>query len=126
VVCSVTAVSIARIASLVELFYFPKGGDSFYDIRIIYSIVEPNVAIATACAPALWPLVKHYFGSPVSSPGTYGESYGTASAGTHGPQKGNLQGGQLTIALQAYGQKSRRRDGHEELASIASSQDKMV
>jgi hypothetical protein len=125
-VYSVTAVSIARIVSLVELFYFPSGGDPFYDIRITYSIVEPNVAIATACAPALWPLVKHYFGSPISAPGTYGDSYATASTGTHGPKKGNMQGGQLAIALQAYGQKGRRKDGHEELASLASSQDRMV
>lgn len=125
----VTAVSIARIVSLVQLFYFPTGGDPFYDIKITYSIVEPNVAIATACAPALRPLLKHYFSSVFGSPstsGTYGESYGTASAATHGAHKAKLQKDHLTIALQTYGQKARRKDGHEELASIASSQDKMV
>ncbi|OAG04297.1 uncharacterized protein CC84DRAFT_1246221 [Paraphaeosphaeria sporulosa] len=122
----VTAVSIARIVSLVELFYLPSGGDPFYDIKITYSIVEPNVAISTACAPALWPLFKHYFSGPVSAKGTYGKSYGTASTGTHHHRKPSLQGGQLAITLKEYGQKGRRRDGHEELGSIASSQDRMV
>ncbi|OAK94594.1 hypothetical protein IQ06DRAFT_184538, partial [Phaeosphaeriaceae sp. SRC1lsM3a] len=58
----VTAVSIARIESLVRLFYYPPE-DPFYDIKITYSIVEPNLAIATACAPALRPLLKHYLPS---------------------------------------------------------------
>jgi hypothetical protein len=119
---SVTAVSIARIESLVRLFYFPPE-DPFYDIKITYSIIEPNLAIATACAPALRPLLKHYFPSvfgKLASSDTY------VNSSTHTRNKSSR--GTMAFALEEYpyGQKDFRRDGHAELASIASSQEEMT
>jgi hypothetical protein len=115
-------VSIARIESLVRLFYFPPT-DPFYDIKITYSIVEPNLAIATACAPALRPLLKHYF------PKVFGklqssDTYGRSSVHT----RNKSSHGNVAFALEEYpfGQKEFRRDGHAELASIASSQEEIT
>jgi hypothetical protein len=118
---SVTAVSIARIESLVRLFYFPSG-DPFYAIKITYSIVEPNLAIATACAPALRPLLKHYvpslFGKLHSSDTYVNSTRHTRSKSSHG---------KVVIEMDPYpfGQKEFRRNGHSELASIASSQEEI-
>jgi hypothetical protein len=65
---SVTAVSVARIAGVVKLFYFPNSmKDPFHDITMTLSIVEPNLAIATACIPALRPMFKTYFPSVFGS-----------------------------------------------------------
>jgi hypothetical protein len=119
---SVTAVSIARIESLVRLFYFPPG-DPFYDIKITYSIVEPNLAIATACAPALRPLLKHYI------PGLFGKLHSTdtyVNSTRHTQSKSS--NGKIVIEMDSYpyGQKDFRRDGHAELASIASSQEEIT
>ncbi|KAI1073655.1 hypothetical protein F5B20DRAFT_574650 [Whalleya microplaca] len=58
----VTAISIARVVALVQLFYSPSTlGDPYYDIKMTLSVVEVNLAITAACAPALRPLVKSWF-----------------------------------------------------------------
>ncbi|KAL5120683.1 hypothetical protein ACEQ8H_001432 [Pleosporales sp. CAS-2024a] len=122
---SVTAVSIARIESLVRFFYFP-GGDPFYDIKIVYSIIEPNLAIATACAPALRPLLKYYL------PSIFGRLHSADTATTYGNSTMHTRNksSRVKMALEMeaypypYGQKNEfRRDAHAELASIASSQE---
>lgn len=116
---SVTAVSIARIESLVRLFYYPPT-DPFYDIKITYSIVEPNLAIATACAPALRPLLKHYL------PGVFGKLASTDTYGNSTLHTRNKSShGKMAFVMEPYSQKEFRRDGHAELASIASSQEEM-
>ena len=117
---SVTAVSIARIESLVRLFYYPPT-DPFYDIKITYSIVEPNLAIATACAPALRPLLKHYL------PGVFGKLASTDTYGNSTSHTRNKSShGKMAFVMEPYGQKEFRRDGHAELASIASSQEEIA
>ena len=64
-----TIISIIRIAGLIQLFYFPQAGaeDPYYDIKMTLSVVEVNTAIATACAPALRPLVRDVFPSVFGS-----------------------------------------------------------
>lgn len=64
-----TIISIIRIVGLIQLFYFPQvdAGDPYYDIKMTLSVVEVNTAIATACAPALRPLVRDVFPSVFGS-----------------------------------------------------------
>ncbi|KAK6833381.1 hypothetical protein PG987_008075 [Apiospora arundinis] len=58
----VTIVGIVRIWGVIQLFYYPDpNGDTFYDIKMVLSVVEVNTAIVTACAPALRPLLRHFF-----------------------------------------------------------------
>ncbi|KAK7966392.1 integral membrane protein PTH11 [Apiospora aurea] len=60
----VTIVGIVRIWGVIQLFYYPDpSGDTFYDIKMVLSVVEVNTAIVTACAPALRPLLRHFFPS---------------------------------------------------------------
>jgi len=61
-----------------------------YDIRFVYSAVETNLAIATACGPALRPLLRSWFprffsslDSGYGSNAPYGSKYGV-SASTDG------------------------------------------
>lgn len=91
-----TIISIIRIAGLIQLFYFPQvdAGDPYYDIKMTLSVVEVNTAIATACAPALRPLVRDVFPSVFGSndeteaPSGYG---GYGGGDSHGyPRKRGL------------------------------------
>lgn len=91
---SVTVFGILRLAWLVDISYKPMTGDFSYDIRFVYSAIETNLAIITACAPALRPLLKSWFpglfaslNSGVTSEGPYGSRYGiSASNDGKGPR----------------------------------------
>jgi hypothetical protein len=100
---------------LVKLFYFPPS-DPFYDIHITMSIVEPNLAIITACAPALRPLFKHYF------PTVFGSLSRSENKSSTAHTRDKSAPNNIGYALEQYGKKGFRKDGHEELSSIASSE----
>ncbi|KAK7954708.1 hypothetical protein PG996_015519 [Apiospora saccharicola] len=77
----VTVIGVVRIWGLIELFYYPNpNGDSFYDIKMVLSVVEVNTAIVTACAPALRPLLRHMFPSLFALSGS--DDYHHKSPGT--------------------------------------------
>jgi hypothetical protein len=121
---SVTAVSIARIIGLVQLFYFrDPNSDPFHSAQVTLSVVEVNLAIATACAPAMRPLFRAYFPALFGSArrGT-GYSNGKSSGyGTHSRNKTSV----AAVALEQL-ERRKRRDGHEELSSRRSSQEEIL
>lgn len=87
---SVTVVGILRLVWLVDISFSPMTGDFSYDIRFTYSSVETNLAIITACGPALRPLLKSWFprffaslSSGAASGAPYGSKYGV-NASTDG------------------------------------------
>jgi hypothetical protein len=45
---------------MVKLFYVPPGPnhDPYYDIGVMWNVVEVNLAVITACGPALRPLFR--------------------------------------------------------------------
>ncbi|OHE96405.1 CFEM domain-containing protein [Colletotrichum orchidophilum] len=57
----VTAVSVLRLAWLIEVSYHINKQDPTYDIRFTYSAVETNLAIIAASAPALRGLFLRWF-----------------------------------------------------------------
>ncbi|GKT49215.1 uncharacterized protein ColSpa_09396 [Colletotrichum spaethianum] len=57
----VTAISVLRLAWLIEVSYHINEQDPTYDIRFTYSAVETNLAIITASAPALRGLFLRWF-----------------------------------------------------------------
>ena len=61
---SVTAASIARLVILIIGFYnLSPDPDPTYNIGFITSAIETNLALITASAPALTPLLKTWFPS---------------------------------------------------------------
>ncbi|KAK6219767.1 CFEM domain-containing protein [Colletotrichum tabaci] len=57
----VTAISVLRLAWLIEVSYHINEQDPTYDIRFTYSAVETNLAIIAASAPALRGLFLRWF-----------------------------------------------------------------
>ncbi|OHW91684.1 CFEM domain-containing protein [Colletotrichum incanum] len=57
----VTAISVLRLAWLIEVSYHINKQDPTYDIRFTYSAVETNLAIIAASAPALRGLFLRWF-----------------------------------------------------------------
>ena len=61
---SVTAASVARLITLVVGFYnLVPDRDPTYNIGFVTSAVETNLALITASAPALMPLLRSWFPS---------------------------------------------------------------
>jgi hypothetical protein len=60
-IARVTVVSILRLQWITETSFFPPSADPTYDIRFTYSAAETNLAIITASAPALRPLLVQWF-----------------------------------------------------------------
>lgn len=101
-----TIISIIRIAGLIQLFYFPQvdAGDPYYDIKMTLSVVEVNTAIATACAPALRPLVRDIFPSVFGTNDETEEPSGYAGyGGSHGyaRKRGMSHARQHSVASQS-------------------------
>lgn len=66
---SVTVIGIVRLAGVVKLFYIPQPDkDPYYDLTVTLSVVEANIAIVSASAPALRPLFRSLL------PGLFGGS----------------------------------------------------
>ncbi|KAF3922448.1 hypothetical protein AA313_de0206702 [Arthrobotrys entomopaga] len=63
---------IASISRIWALWLYQNTKDVSYDaiFILLFSNIEINLAIITACAPALWPLSKEVF-----KPSMYGRSY---------------------------------------------------
>lgn len=85
---SVTIIGIVRLVSVYRLFYdYDPTADPYYNIGITLNVVEVNVAIISASAPALRPLFRMWL------PGLFGGSsleynrYG--SRPTYGAGTGN-------------------------------------
>ena len=55
-----TMMSVVRLYYVYVVFY-AMAGDASYSIGYVTSAVETNLAIVTACAPALWPLARRWF-----------------------------------------------------------------
>ncbi|KAF4989506.1 hypothetical protein FDECE_14699 [Fusarium decemcellulare] len=81
----VTAMSILRLAWLVEINYYQDVADPnvdfSYDIRFTYSAVETNLAIMTASVPALRPLFLKWFPNFFSGARSSGNQYTYAEEG---------------------------------------------
>lgn len=98
-------IGVVRIWGLIELFYFPDpNADTFYDIKMVLSVVEVNTAIVTACAPALRPLLRHMFPSLFAM--SSADDYDPKSPG-HGTGPGGGGGGGSSNHKLPYGQGSR-------------------
>jgi len=64
---SVIAISGVRLYFLCRQFWAPQTiPDKRYSIGFVTSSAESNLAIMTACAPALWPLARRWFPSVFS------------------------------------------------------------
>ncbi|KAI9055268.1 hypothetical protein LZ554_000231 [Drepanopeziza brunnea f. sp. 'monogermtubi'] len=70
----VTVFSVLRLVWLISFSFSTPTGDFSYDIRFCYSAVETNLAIITASAPALRPLLKTWF------PRVFGARYATSAS----------------------------------------------
>ncbi|KAJ0331033.1 hypothetical protein COL922a_012045 [Colletotrichum nupharicola] len=59
----VTVIAIIRLVLIYRLFYVPPdpNKDPFYDIGVTYCVVEVNLAIISACAPALRPMFRKWW-----------------------------------------------------------------
>ena len=70
---SVTAVSIGRVVLLVQGFFYPNrlNTDYTYNIGFCISAIETNLAIVTASAPHLRPLLKRWFPRLFGAPETW-------------------------------------------------------
>ncbi|KAF6829718.1 hypothetical protein CPLU01_07800 [Colletotrichum plurivorum] len=64
----VTVIAVIRVISIYKLFFTipTPGTDHFHDIGLVYSTVEVNLAIFSACVPALRPLFRRWM------PGLFG------------------------------------------------------
>ncbi|KAK8101901.1 integral membrane protein PTH11 [Apiospora kogelbergensis] len=101
----VTVVGIVRIWGVIQLFYYPDpNGDTFYDIKMVLSVVEVNTAIVTACAPVLRPLLRHFFPSlfSVASEDDYYHKHG-ASGGDGTANNPYGQGSGRNFSKKMYG-----------------------
>ncbi|KAK3306291.1 uncharacterized protein B0T15DRAFT_136667 [Chaetomium strumarium] len=59
---AVTIIGIVRLVGVIRLFYIPQPDkDPYHDITVTLSVVEANIAIASASAPALRPLFRSLF-----------------------------------------------------------------
>ncbi|KAL2145464.1 hypothetical protein VTI28DRAFT_7245 [Corynascus sepedonium] len=66
---SVTIIGIVRLRGVIRLFYAqPTDADPYHDITVTLSVVEGNIAIVSASAPALRPLFRSLL------PGLFGGS----------------------------------------------------
>jgi hypothetical protein len=73
---------------------FATSPDNTFNIEnVMWTIIEPNVAIICACLPILRPLVTRFLPGFGSSKG-YGSAYGTPGYGT-GKSRATLQGSQV-------------------------------
>ncbi|WYZ44622.1 hypothetical protein EsH8_VII_001058 [Colletotrichum jinshuiense] len=59
----VTVVAIIRLVAIYKLFYVPPdpNNDPFHDIGVVYNVVEINLAIISASAPALRPMFRKWW-----------------------------------------------------------------
>lgn len=115
---SVTVFSVLRLSWIVETSFYPMTGDFTYDIRFTYSAVETNLAIMTACAPALRPLFLKWFPRLFSSLGYgSGQRYGGTGPNKYGGGGSNSKYGNGTGARHG----SALRSGHHQLSSTPGS-----
>ncbi|KAK8032083.1 hypothetical protein PG990_001817 [Apiospora arundinis] len=111
----VTIVGIVRIWGVIRLFYYPDpNGDTFYDIKMVLSVVEVNTAIVTACAPALRPLLRHFFPSlfSVASEDDYYPKHVASGDGTANTNHNPYGQGSRNFSKKIYGDMSRTRSHH--------------
>lgn len=60
---SVIVVARIRLVAIYKLFYVPPNpnNDPFHDIGVVYNVVEVNIAIISASAPALRPMFRWWW-----------------------------------------------------------------
>ncbi|KAK3986816.1 hypothetical protein QBC44DRAFT_247378 [Cladorrhinum sp. PSN332] len=124
---AVFIIGIVRLRGLVRLFY-PNPADAakdpFHDITVTLSVVEANVAIISASAPALRPLFQSWmpllFGYATSRYGKSGNKY-TAGSKLPYAQRTKGAGGNTTLVEDGVTLKNlkhkRGPDGHIEARS---------
>lgn len=113
----VTAVGIYRMVILVQAFFPTTPSlDPTYSIGFCTSAVETNLAIMTACGPALKPLVKRYLPKLLGSSG-YGPSSRSAPMYYHhrgtgygnGTQVSTVHAGSKAMAFEMGGMRKSRK-----------------
>ena len=108
--CSVTVVSVLRLVWIIEISLFPLTPDFTYDIRFVYSSAETNLAIVTACAPAMRPLLKTWF------PKIFSSLSGDTSGRPYGSKYGKSGGTQDALKSQTAKQSSKHSYGNNSFA----------
>ncbi|KAJ5054713.1 uncharacterized protein L3040_000979 [Drepanopeziza brunnea f. sp. 'multigermtubi'] len=92
---SVTVFGVLRLVWLISISFSTPTGDFSYDIRFCYSAVETNLAIITASAPALRPLLKTRSYAPrdrgETRSATAKSHFGTSSFAMGDLKRGNVE-----------------------------------
>ncbi|WQF79287.1 hypothetical protein CDEST_04301 [Colletotrichum destructivum] len=94
----VTVVAVIRVVQIYKLFFVqpPPGTDNYHDIGLTTSTIEVNLAIFSACVPALRPLFRRWmpklFGGGTTNKQSartgYYDNYATGSRRKHAGTKG--------------------------------------
>ncbi|KAK4121493.1 hypothetical protein N657DRAFT_600495 [Parathielavia appendiculata] len=96
---AVTIIGIVRLHGVIKLFYLPKAPDAdpYHDITVTLSVVEANIAIVSASAPALRPLFRSLMPSWFAgSSGRYGvNKYNNAYPNSNTPYYSGAAGSVL-------------------------------
>ncbi|KAK4225266.1 hypothetical protein QBC38DRAFT_537931 [Podospora fimiseda] len=124
---AVFVIGIVRLRGLIKLFYPSPNDvnkDPFYDITVTLSVVEANVAIISASAPALRPLFQSWMPVLFGYATGYGKSGNKYTAGSKLPYAQRTKGttgGNTTLVEDGVTLKSikhkRGPDGHIEARS---------
>ncbi|KAL2751890.1 hypothetical protein ACRALDRAFT_1083819 [Sodiomyces alcalophilus JCM 7366] len=92
----VAIVGIIRVVGVYNMFFgeFDPEADLFYDITVVWAVVEVNLAIICASLPAMRPLFRRWFpslfgGSTNYNDGSRGPYYGNAYGSGMGRSPGN-------------------------------------
>ncbi|KAK4202369.1 hypothetical protein QBC40DRAFT_263419 [Triangularia verruculosa] len=125
---AVTIIGCVRLNGIIQLFYGEHNGkDPFHDVTVTLSVVEANIAIVTACAPALRPLFRMWM--PVLFGGTterYANKYTPNSKLPYYADQSNTRGANGTgmrgddVNLKTL-KSTKMRDGHTECRSASPS-----
>jgi hypothetical protein len=111
---SVTIIGIVRLQGVIRLFYVKQTAkDPYYDITVTLSVVEANVAIVSASAPALRPLFRSLLpGLFGGSSARYGPNGKYNYPNSNSPYIFSGAGGSVAAAGTSHHTGS-RRDGNE-------------
>jgi hypothetical protein len=110
----VTIIGIVRLQGVIRLFYVKQTSkDPYYDITVTLSVVEANVAIVSASAPALRPLFRSLLpGLFGGSSARYGPNGKYNYPNSNSPYIFSGAGGSVAAAGTSHHTGS-RRDGNE-------------
>ncbi|KAH6631230.1 hypothetical protein F5144DRAFT_212798, partial [Chaetomium tenue] len=112
---AVTIIGIVRLQGVIRLFYVKQTlKDPYYDITVTLSVVEANVAIVSASAPALRPLFRSLLPSLFGgSSARYGAHNKYNYPNSNSPYVFSGAGGSVAAAGTSHNHTGSRRDANE-------------